>query len=78
MDEYDRVFDILTEAMKTMAAEQISKEGMLPAVIDFTIAIALMVGGEAGGRAAIARMEGRIGDWLAGRFPAPNRKTTIQ
>jgi hypothetical protein len=70
MNGYDRVLEIMSEALETVAAEGISKQDMLPAVIDFVTALALIVGKEPAARAVITRMEGRIRDWKAGTFPA--------
>lgn len=69
MDEYDRAFDIMTEALQTMRAEGITKQDALPALVDFVTAVALILAQEAGVRAVTARMESRIDDWRAGRFP---------
>lgn len=77
MDSYDRVFEILTDAMKTVGNNNISKGEMLPALIDFTTAIALIIAGEEAARAVIIRVEGRIEDWKAGRFPASGESTLI-
>jgi hypothetical protein len=77
MDSYDRVFEILTDAMKAVGNNNISKAEMLPALIDFTTAIALIIAREDGARAMIIRIEGRIDDWKAGRFPASGKATQI-
>jgi hypothetical protein len=69
-DTHGRLVDILTEALQRAGAEGITKEDVLPAVSDFLSSLALILAGEAGARAVITRMEGRIEDWKAGRFPA--------
>ena len=70
MDASDRVMKIMTDAMKTVGNNNISKREMIPALIDFTPAVALILTGEGGARAMITRIEGRIEDWQEGRFPA--------
>jgi len=74
MDEYDRVFDVMTNTVKSLGTEGLSKQDILPALVDFVTAFGLIVGKEPGARAIIARIEGRIEDWHAGRFPSPVRK----
>jgi hypothetical protein len=71
-DAHGRLIDILTEALQKAGAEGITKEDVLPAVADFLSSLALIMAGEPGARAVIARIEGRIEDWKAGRFPAPD------
>jgi hypothetical protein len=67
-----RLIDILTEVLQRAGAEGITKQDVIPAVADFLMSIALIMAGEAGVRAVMTRMEGRIEDWKAGRFPTPD------
>jgi hypothetical protein len=70
-DAHGRLIDdILNEALQTAGTEGVTKQDVLPAVPDFLTSLALIMGGEEGVRAVITRMEGRIEDWRAGRFPA--------
>ena len=69
-DAHGRLIDILTEALQQAGSEGITRQDVLPALIDFTVSIALIMAGEEGARAALTRIEGRIEDWKAGRFPA--------
>jgi hypothetical protein len=72
MDTHNRVIDIMTEGLRTVGKNNITKEEMLPALVDFTAAVALILGGEIGLLAVIGRMEARLGHWKAGEFPAPD------
>ena len=71
-DAHGRLIDILTEGLQRAGAEGITKQDVIPAVADFLTSIAVIMAGEAGVRAVIARMESRIEDWKAGRFPTPD------
>jgi hypothetical protein len=75
MDEHGRVIDIMIDAMQTVAKEKIPKQDMLPALIDFTAMVALIVAGEERLRAVITRLAGRIEDWRAGSFSVSNMET---
>jgi polyisoprenoid-binding protein YceI len=44
---------------------------VIPAVSDFLTSRALIMAGDVEARAVITRIEGRIEDWKAGRFPSP-------
>jgi hypothetical protein len=68
-DAHGRLIDILTEALQRAG---ITKQDVIPAVADFLTSIALIMAGEAGVRAMMSRMENRIEDWKAGRFPTPD------
>jgi hypothetical protein len=68
-DEYNNGFDILTEAVQRMGEEGITKEDVLPSLIDFTAAVAIAIGGEEAIRACITRLGDRIKDFHAGTFP---------
>lgn len=74
-DAHGRLIDILTEALQKAGTEGVTKQDVLPAVSDFLTSLALIMVGEEGVRAVITRMEGRIEDWKAGRFPAKNGVT---
>jgi hypothetical protein len=68
--DYDRVIDIMTDAVQKISKKGITKADFLPALVDFTAAVALAMRGEECLREIITRMEGRIDDWRAGTFPA--------
>jgi hypothetical protein len=69
MDNYDLVFDIMTNALKEARKANISNEDLLPPLIDLVTIVSLLVGKEAATRSAINRIENRINDWKAGTFP---------
>ena len=71
-DAHGRLIGIVTEALRKAGAEGITKQDVIPAVADFWTPIALIMAGEAGVCAVMTRMESRIEDWTAGRFPAPD------
>jgi hypothetical protein len=71
-DAHRRLIDLLTDALQTAGQEGVSKQDVLPAVADFLASLALIMAGEEGARAVITRLEGRIEDWKAGIFPAPD------
>ena len=77
MDEYDCVFEVMTNTVESLGKEGLSKQDILPALVDFVTAFGLIIGKEPDARAIIARIEGRIEDWKAGRFPAPVRETSM-
>jgi hypothetical protein len=74
-DAPGRLVDLLTEALQKAGAEGITKQDVIPVLSDFLTSVALIMAGEAGVRAVITRMEGRIEDWKAGRFPARDGMT---
>jgi hypothetical protein len=74
-DSHGRAFDILTEALQAMGAEGISKQEAIPALVDFTVSVALIVGREAADEAGIIRIRDQIADWRAGNFPARSTET---
>jgi hypothetical protein len=61
----------MTNAVESLGKEGLSKEDILPALVDFVTAFGLIAGKEPGARAIITRIDGRIEDWKAGRFPGP-------
>jgi hypothetical protein len=67
--EYNIAFDILTEAIQKMGANGITRNDVLPNLVDFTATIAVALGGEDAIKACIIRMGDRITDYHAGRFP---------
>jgi hypothetical protein len=75
-DPHGHLIDLLTEALQRAGREGVTKQDVLPAVADFLASLALITAGEAGMRAVITRLEGRIDDWKAGRFPASDRPIT--
>jgi hypothetical protein len=75
IDEYSRAMEILADAAHKAVDEGITLRGFLPAVGDFTAAIAISVAGEKGMRAFIGRLRDRIEDWYDGTFPgAPSKE----
>jgi hypothetical protein len=72
MDTHNLVIQIMTDGLLTVGENNISREEMLPALVDFTAAVALILGGELGLLAVVSRMEARLGHWKAGEFPAPD------
>jgi hypothetical protein len=68
-DDYNVSFDILTDAIKRMGENGITKTDLLPMLVDFTATIAVAVGGEEAIKACIIRMIDRIKDLNAGKFP---------
>jgi len=75
-DPHGHLIDLLTEALQRAGREGVTKQDVLPAVADFLASLALIMAGEDGMRAVITRLEGRIDDWKAGRFPAPDHPIT--
>jgi hypothetical protein len=69
LNAHGRLIEILIEALQKAGTEGITKQDAIPAVADFLTSITLIMAGENGVRAVITRMEGRIEDWKAGRFP---------
>lgn len=74
-DSHGRAFDILTEALEAMGSEGITKQEAVPALVDLTVAVALIVGGEAAAEAVRVRIKDRIADWKAGNFPSRSTET---
>ena len=74
-DSHGRAFDILTGALRGMGTEGITKQDSLPALIDFTVAVALILGSEAAAEAVIVRIRDRIADWQAGNFLSRSTET---
>lgn len=74
-DAGGRGIDILTDALQAMGEEGITKQGALPVLIDFTTAIALIMGGEDFAEAAIVRIRDRVAEWKAGNFPPHSTET---
>jgi hypothetical protein len=67
-DEYDLVICMLTEVARKAAKIGIGLEDYVPALIDYTAAVALAIGGEEALQAFITRMQTRIDDWRARNF----------
>ena len=57
-DDYSLVIDLMTQAMQSASTSGVTLEEFLPALVDFTSAVALMTCGEECLRAFMARMEG--------------------
>jgi hypothetical protein len=68
-DDYSRVLDILIAATQVASDARIPKQEFLPALVDFTVTVALAFQGEECLRAVIKRMQHRIDDWRNGTFP---------
>jgi hypothetical protein len=62
-------FDILTEAIQKMGARGITKNEVLPSLVDFTASVVIALGGEDAVKACIIRMGDRIRDFNEGTFP---------
>jgi hypothetical protein len=75
-DPHGHLIDILTEALQRAGRENVTKQDAPPAVADFLASLALIMAGEDGMRAVITRLEGRIDDCKAGRFPAADAPIT--
>jgi len=70
MDEqYNLSVDILTNAIKQMGDKGVTKDDILPTLIDFTATIAVALGGEEAMKACILRFIDRIKDLNDGTFP---------
>jgi hypothetical protein len=76
MDEYTIEFDILTKAIAEMGANGITRQEVLPALVDFTAAIAIALAGEEAIEACITRLRQRIKDFRAGIFPIAKTELT--
>ena len=68
-NDYDISFDILTEALQKMGAQGITRQEVLPSLVDFTASVAIALGGEEAVRACIIRLGDRIKDYREGNFP---------
>jgi hypothetical protein len=78
MDPHDLVIDTLTTTTGELLGELgVSKLELLAALVDFTAAVALIVGGEKGLEASIQRMATCLQEWRAGVFPAPSGFSTL-
>ena len=76
MDDYNIEFDILTKALAEMGANGITRQEIIPALVDFTAATAIAMAGEQGIEACITRLRERIQDFRAGTFPIDKTKLT--
>jgi hypothetical protein len=72
--KYDNVLKFLTEALIKAKHLKLSKEDVLPPLVDVACAVALGLGGEEGLRVAMLQMEDRLRDWHAGTFPETNEE----
>ncbi len=79
IDESNRSFDILTEAVQRLVQHGVTKTDLLPSLVDFTASVAIALGGEEAIRACILRMGDRIKDCHDGTFPVRRNgsKTTL-
>ena len=68
-EDYNVVFGIMIEALQSIARKGISRERMIPVVVDFVTAITLFSNGEDGVRDVMDHMHRRINQWRAGTFP---------
>ena len=69
MEPYDAVIDMFTTATQALGEMGVSKQELLPALLDFTAAVALILAGEEGLEASTQRMADRLDDWRNGTFP---------
>jgi hypothetical protein len=69
MEEYNFAFDILTEALQKMGTAGITKDEVLPHLVDFTATVAVAMAGAEGIEACIIRLGDRIKDYRDGIFP---------
>ena len=79
-DNYDHVLDVLIEAVRELGEVGMTRQDVLPALVDFVAAVGLILGEEEGARAVLARIERRISEWQSGQFPRPegmNRPVTV-
>jgi hypothetical protein len=74
MDGYEKAFDMMTATVKSMGDQGISRDDLIPALVDLVAALGLIMDGEAGANAIIAHIQKRIEDWKAGRFPSADEK----
>jgi len=63
-DDYSISFDILTDAIREMGEQGVTKSDVLPTLLDFTATIAVALGGEEALKACIIRLIDRIGGVL--------------
>lgn len=68
-DNFDDAITILTDAMATLGRHGITKQELLPNLVDFTAMVAIALGGEDAVKACIMRLGDRINDFHAGKFP---------
>jgi hypothetical protein len=79
MDDYNIEFDILTKAIAEMGARGITRQEVLPILVDFTAAAALALAGEGvieAIEACITRLRERIKDFRTGTFPVAKGELT--
>jgi hypothetical protein len=69
-DGYNCVIGMLTGVARKAGKIGIGLEEYLPALIDYTAAVALIIGDEEGLQAFMTRMQSRIDEWRAGTFPS--------
>ena len=69
MSDYDTYASILTDALEELREAGISREDVLPTLLDFTGSIALALAGEDGLKACIMRFGQQIEDHRKGSFP---------
>jgi len=74
-DDYSISFDILTDAIREMGEQGVTKSDVLPTLLDFTATIAVALGGEEALKACVIRLIDRIKDLNEGTFPA--KKTSL-
>ena len=68
MDDNGQRFDTLIDALRLMGEAGITRQDASPVLIDFMTAVALIVGGEEAGNAAIVRIRNRVADWQSENF----------
>ena len=69
MSDYETYVSILTDALEELREAGISRDDILPTLLDFTGSIALALAGEDGLRACIIRFGQQIEEHRKGTFP---------
>lgn len=63
MERYEAVIDMLKAATEALGELGVSKQELLPPLLDFAAVAALVVAGEGGLQASIHRMENHLEAW---------------
>jgi hypothetical protein len=69
LDDYNIAFDILTEAVQKMGMCGITKQEVVPTLVDFTATVAAALAGPDGIKACVLRLGDRLNDLREGTFP---------
>lgn len=65
----DRAFELVMEALRQLESEHVRRLDAVPALVDITVSLALMDGGEAAAEEILERVRKRIEDWRGGSMP---------